>query len=520
MRVLACAGHREAAVVGGLVALLAAGALGSAHAAASDSLNVRKPAVAGVFYPAEPGELRRVVETSLAEAKKEEFSGAIKAILAPHAGYVFCRRGLAAAYKQIEGPAFKYDTVALIGPSHRLATKAAALSSAHAWETPLGPVQVATDLCRELARSMDRIEFDDRAHAGEHCLEAQLPYLITAAKGKPFKIVPMLISSPDPLDHQRAANALIAIAAKGRTLIVVSSDLSHYPDAPTAEKVDKAILDAVKSLNPSTLIQENQKLMQAGHKGLGCAMCGLDAALALARAAKGLGISEAAVVNYTHSGMVSGDNGRVVGYGAMIFTGTGLPTSGSRQEEEFSFSRESKRELVRMAREAATAAVRGDWVDFHPSDNPELQIKAGCFVTLKRKSELRGCVGRFSADDPLWKTVREMAIASATRDVRFSANPVKAEEMLDLDVEISVLSPMRRVSDPLREIKLGAHGIVIQGEGRSGAFLPQVAVETGWTLEQFLGHCSRDKAMLGWEGWKSPTAKIYTYTATVVREED
>lgn len=518
MRVPVSLRGAEAVVVAFLL-ILSAGGLVSAQAAASDSPTVRKAAVAGMFYPAAADDLRRVVETSLSEAKKEEFPGTIRAILAPHAGYVFCSRGLGAAYKQIEGPAFKYDTVILIGPSHRFATKASALSSVHVWETPLGPVQVASDLCREFARSTDRIEFDDRAHANEHCLEVQLPYLLTAAKGKPFKIVPMLISSSDLLDHQRAANALIALAAKGSTLIVVSTDLSHYPDASTAEKVDQAILEAVKSLNPTRLMEENRKLMQTGYKGLGCTMCGLDAALTLVRAAAGLGISKAAVVSYTHSGMVSGDNARVVGYGAMVFTGTGTGASGT-QQEALVFSRESKRELIRMARDAAAAAVKGDWVDFHPSDNPELQMQAGCFVTLKRKGELRGCIGRFSSDQPLWKTVREMAIASATRDARFSANPVRSDEVPDLDVEISVLSPMRRVSDPLQEIKLGTHGIVIQGSGRSGTFLPQVATETGWTLEQFLGHCSRDKAMLGWEGWKSPAAQVYTYTATIVREED
>jgi len=513
-----CSRGSEAVVVALLLVLLA-GTLAVAQAAPSDSRTVRKAAVAGMFYPAASDELRRVVEASLSQVKKEEFPGTIRAILAPHAGYVFCSRGLAAAYKQIEGPAFKYDTVVLIGPSHRFATKASALSSAQVWETPLGPVQVASNLCRELARSTDRIEFDDRAHANEHCLEVQLPYLLAAAKGRPFKIVPMLISSSDALDQQRAANALIALAAKGATLIVVSTDLSHYPDAETAEKADRAILEAVKSLNSSTLIEENQKLMQAGHKGLGCTMCGLDAALTLVRAATGLGIGKAAVVSYTHSGMVSGDNGRVVGYGAMIFAGTGSRAS-EAQQDGLVFSQNSKRELVRMARDAAGAAVKGDWVDFHPSENPELQMKAGCFVTLKQKGELRGCIGRFSSDQPLWKTVREMAIASATRDARFSANPVRPEELPELDVEISVLSPMRKVSDPLQEIKLGIHGIVVQGGGRSGTFLPQVATETGWTLEQFLGHCSRDKAMLGWEGWKNPAAQIYTYTATIVREED
>jgi AmmeMemoRadiSam system protein A len=176
--------------------------------------------------------------------------------------------------------------------------------------------------------------------------------------------------------------------------------------------------------------------------------------------------------------------------------------------------------LIAMARETVKRAVSGEWIDYAKSDNPELQVKAGCFVTLKNKGRLRGCIGRFESTEPLWKTVREIAVASATKDSRFFGDPIKPEEVPELDVEISVLSPPKLISDPLKEVKLGAHGIIIRDRGRSGTFLPQVATETGWTLEQFLGHCARDKASLGWSGWQKPSAKVYTYTATIIEEKD
>ncbi len=480
---------------------------------------VRKPAFAGMFYPDDPKELKSEVAKWLSAATADKHSQPIKAILAPHAGYVFCGSTIAAAYKQIEGPRFTYDTVVMIGVCHGVATKAAALSSAHAWETPLGAVPVDTELAKRFTEASPRIEFDDRAHAQEHSLEVQLPFLLTAAGGRPFKIVPMVTNSSDPTDQQTVANALIQLAADGRTLIIVSTDLSHFPDAQTAERVDKKMLGMVASLNADAVLAENRKIMGEKLKGLSVTMCGLEATLCLLRAAGGLGIDRAAVVSYTHSGMTAGDNSRVVGYGALsFFRGEKGASVSNPSPLELKFSPDSVKELLRSARESAKAAVEGRWVSYDPSDNPELLVHAGCFVTLTNQGKLRGCIGRFSTDEPLWKTVREMAVAAATMDDRFRNDPIKPEEFDRLKVEVSVLSPLRRVSDPIKEIALGRDGIVIRDKGMSGTFLPQVAEETGWSLEEFLGHCARDKAGLGWDGWKSPTAKVYAYTATVMHE--
>lgn len=486
--------------------------------AATKYEKIRRPAVAGMFYPADAETLRRMVSDSLKSATKEDFKQPIKAILAPHAGYQYCGVTLASAFKQIEGPSFDYDTVILIGPSHRVPTKAAAVSSADAWETPLGLVPVDTGLAKALVAKNSRIEFDDNAHVQEHSLEVELPYLIAASGGKPFKIVGALTNSPDPADNEILAQALAEVASP-RTLIVISSDLSHYPSKATAEDVDKEILDAIKSLRAPAIIEENRKILKAGHAGLSVTMCGLEATVCVARAAPRLGISEARVVNYTNSGMSGGDDRRVVGYGAMIFTGSeqgatkGAPLT-------LTFGEKSQQELLAMARSAARAAVEGSWVSYDPTDNPELQVKAGCFVTLKNNGALRGCIGRFTSDEPLWKTVREIAVSSATRDTRFSHNPISAAEIPQLQIEISVLSPLRRISRPLEEIQLGRDGIVIQDQGRSGTFLPQVATETGWSLEEFLGHCASDKAGLGWQGWKSPTAQVFVYTATIIEDKE
>ena len=491
----------------------------SVAAGAPGEERVRKAAVAGQFYPSEREELLGTVTRLMDSAKRQTFSEPVRAILAPHAGYDFCGRTMAAAYKQIEGPAFQYDTVILIGPSHGFATAGAAVSSATVWETPLGPVKVDREACRRFVETSDRIEFDDRPHAQEHSLEVQLPFLMVAARGKPFKVVPVVTSSSDTLDHQMIARALVQVASRQGTLIVVSSDFSHFPDAKAAEIIDKNMLSAIASLNAEILSQEDRKIIKAAHSNVSCTLCGLEAVLSFQRAAAALGITKAAAIDYSHSGTTTGDNKRVVGYGAMIFAGPwNLVDPKSLPLVTISLNDESRKELLSMVRAAVKAAVQGDWVSYLPSANPELQIKAGCFVTLKNRGKLRGCIGGFKSDAPLWKTAREIAVLSATNDARFAHERIKPEEVPELQIEVSILSPMRRVSRPLEEIQLGRDGIVVQDKGQSGTFLPQVATETVWSLEEFLGHCSRDKAGLSWEGWKSPTAVVYAYTATIVSE--
>jgi AmmeMemoRadiSam system protein A len=145
-----------------------------------------------------------------------------------------------------------------------------------------------------------------------------------------------------------------------------------------------------------------------------------------------------------------------------------------------------------------------------------LQESLGCFVTLKDHGQLRGCIGRFTSEAPLWKTIQEMAVAAATKDFRFMGNPITPEELGDISVEISALSAPEEVADPLKEIELGRDGIIVEKGANRGTFLPQVATETGWSLEEFLGHCARDKAGIGWDGWKDPDTKVYRYTATIV----
>ena len=178
-----------------------------------------------------------------------------------------------------------------------------------------------------------------------------------------------------------------------------------------------------------------------------------------------------------------------------------------------------RRTLLRIAREAIRAAVTQTPAPAVAVESEALRAPCGCFVTMHHRDRLRGCIGTFGARAPLVRTVQEMAEA-ATRDPRFLAHPVTARELDEIDIEISVLSPLERTQDPLKDVELGRHGICIQGPYGSGCFLPQVATETGWSKEEFLSQCCAHKAGMPADAWKSPEITVYRFEAEVFGEKD
>lgn len=176
---------------------------------------------------------------------------------------------------------------------------------------------------------------------------------------------------------------------------------------------------------------------------------------------------------------------------------------------------EQKQVLLRTARRTVEAVVNHRPAPLpEKTSDPALLAHQGCFVTLKNGDDLRGCIGNFEGYKPLIEMVREMAESSARRDPRFRHNPIRPAELPRLDIEISVLSPMVKTSDPL-SLELGKHGIFISSGYNSGCFLPQVATETGWTKEEFLGYCCAHKAGLDWDAWKQPGVEVYLFTAEI-----
>jgi AmmeMemoRadiSam system protein A len=215
-------------------------------------------------------------------------------------------------------------------------------------------------------------------------------------------------------------------------------------------------------------------------------------------------------VLYRNSGDASiGDKERVVGYWAIA--GHMVPV-----EKKYALNSEEKEALLEIARETLETYLHsGNLSHIQTEDlTGTLRQPAGAFVSLYMGGRLRGCIGNFAPSAPLYLVVQEMTIAAAARDHRFA--PVETSELDYIDIEISVLTPLHKISS-VEEFQLGTHGIYMNKNGKSGTFLPQVADGTGWNTEEFLGHCARDKAGIGWDGWKD--ADLYVYEALVFGEE-
>lgn len=487
---------------------------------ASSRTLLREPAVAGGFYPADPAELRAMVRDMLAAAETVELPGRVLALMVPHAGYIYSGPVAAMAYAQLRGRSF--DTVILIGPSHRVPVTGVALPESTRWRTPLGEVPVDTDICDALCDASRLFYRDELAHRYEHSLEVQLPFLQTVLEG--FAIVPMVVQELSPEDCATVGATIARVAAGRSVLLIASSDMAHYPAYEDDNRVDSAMLDAIKTLDPSAVFAADHKLMSEGVPQLACTLCGLEAVATVMTAARELGADSVHVLKHANSGDVpAGDRSRCVGYGAVALCGPKRPADVSTQEAENTSSAEPGGELdseqqaalLALARESIAAYLSGRPLP-EPPDDPAFARKRAVFVTLHKHGRLRGCIGSLEATQPLGQAVISAALAAATEDPRF--RPVTADELDDLHLEISVLSPLRRVTSP-DEIIVGTHGVLVRQGWRSGVFLPQVAPEQGWNREEMLTHLCAEKAGLPPDAWKHG-AELYVFTAQVFAEPE
>jgi hypothetical protein len=250
---------------------------------------------------------------------------------------------------------------------------------------------------------------------------------------------------------------------------------------------------------------------------LATSICGWTSVLTLMYITEKIPGLKYSLIDYKNSGDAKyyGDKSRVVGYCAISVSQEATEQTTIQEGSSYQISAADREKLLGIARETIITYITHGQVPEMKEEgmSPTLLTPAGAFVTLHKQGKLRGCIGRFNPDIPLYKVIQEMAISSAFRDYRFS--PLKPDEIPEIKIEISVLTPLKRIYST-NEIELGKHGIYIKKGLSSGTFLPQVANNTGWTVEEFLGTCARDKAGIGWDGWK--TAELYTYEAIVFEE--
>ena len=496
----------RAAVVLALVVPLATPASGAPPAAE------RPPAVAGQFYPQAPDTLRAAVAALLRDALPARALPPV-AIVVPHAGYVYSGQIAADGFSQARGG--RYDVVVILGTNHTSATfRRIGVSPAAAFRTPLGAAPVNQPLARDLVTACPDCVFDEAVHAREHSLEVQVPFVQQLFPSA--KIVPVVVASDDPGLLRRFGASLAKVLADRKALIVASSDLSHYPRAEDAERVDERTLQAALRLDPEALRTSLHAAVQGEIPGLETGACGEAPVLAAQAAARALGATHGVRVSYANSGQtLLGDALRVVGYGAVAFVIDEVPdrAAGSAPPAAAAPGGVDRR-LLGFARTAIERLLMTETLPLPRGFGPEADARReGVFVTLRKRGQLRGCIGRIVPDAPLPRLVGAMALHSAFGDPRFS--PVREEELREIEVELSFLTPLRRVSRP-EEVAVGRDGVRLEKAGRSAVFLPQVAGEQGWDREALLDNlCLKGELPAGC--WRRG-ATLSVFEARIVSE--
>lgn len=481
--------------------------------ATESAVRVRPPAVAGAFYPADAKELTSMVDAMLERASTPHLDGLVRALVAPHAGYVYSGEVAAHAFKVVANQ--RYRTIVLLGNSHREGFYGAAVCARGAFRTPLGDVPIDEEMAKMLLATEPLLRERENTHRFEHSLEVELPFLQRVLDE--FRLVPILLGDTDTA-LARAVGMALAKVADDQTLVVASTDLSHYPAYKDACFADAQTLEAVASCDVALLDRTLRQLERMRIPEMATLMCGEGAVKAAMFYADAVGARRGVMLKYANSGdSPYGKKSGVVGYGAVAFVAEGGGKSdSSKSSDESGLSDAERDELVRLARLTVETFVRTGRKPAYTNTLAALEKPMGAFVTIKKHGKLRGCIGRFEPTRPLYEVVMDMAVAAATQDHRFP--PVKDSELGDLEYEVSVLSPLRRVTS-WRDIRYGRHGVQVAKGVHRGVFLPQVAEETGWDFETFMNSLCAHKAGLPPDAWKDPQTEIYVFTADVISEK-
>ncbi len=489
-----------------LLAAVLALALVSGAAAPAPADEMRPAVWAGGFYPADPLELKALLDHLMARDAGPKASippeSHLRALVMPHAGFVYSGPVAAQGARLLRGR--HYGKVLLIGPDHRVGLNDAAVSTADAWQTPLGTVPVHTD-ARRLCRSPLFAAMPADADRREHCLEVVLPFLQYALPE--FALVPVIMG---PCDVDALAGVLESILDAG-TLLVVSSDLSHYLPDREAHRHDRETLESLVDLDATALVARDNSA---------CGRFPLAVLVTIARRRNW----HPMIVNYATSADTAGDPARVVGYAAVAFYGDDVmnePIRPNRSPDVL--SEEQGRLLIQLARQTIARHLDQPLADEdagpRAAADPALKRPSGTFVTLKINGQLRGCIGSLEPREAIFKSVRSNAINAAFRDWRFS--PLKAEELEKVQVEVSILTPPApleyRNADELKVLlRPGIDGLIIRKGNQGATFLPQVWEQLP-RVEDFLSHLCR-KAGMAADAWRRGDLTVQTYQVKAFEE--
>lgn len=461
---------------------------------------IKQPEFAGQFYPQEKEALSAMIDGFLEKAEPKPLVEDIFMLISPHAGYGYSGQTAAFGYKLIRDKPYK--TVIIFGTSHHKSFNGAAVYPSGVFTMPLGNIDIDEEFVKSLINMDPEVFIDESVFNNEHSVEVQLPFLQKVLTG--VKIVPVVVGDCSLESCKKIATLLSkTIGSRRDILVVVATDLYHGYDFQEADKIDAVTLDLIRKMDYDGLYYalRDEKAQACG---------GIATVIALSLA-KEQGCKNAQVLNHTNSALVTGKKVKgewTVGYASCAITYPKEVTMLNNQQRE---------KLLKIARQSIqTNLATNKKLQINETD-PVLNQKMGAFVTLNRHGQLRGCIGNLAGSQPIYLTVLDMAIQASVGDPRFPK--LSLSELKDVEIEVSVLSPLERV-DSAEKIELGKHGVLVKKGFNSGVFLPQVATETGWSKDEFLNNLCAHKAGLPADAWKDKNTELYIFSAEVFSEKD
>lgn len=472
-----------------------------------------QPVVAGQFYPSDPEELKRSIESYLNSATDIEVKGDVWGVIAPHAGYIYSGPVAGYSYRALKRE--NVETVIILAPSHRYPFRGASVLNFDYYRTPLGNAKIDRSLAKKLLRKEPFVE-EIGAFTKEHSAEVHIPFIQVILPHA--KILPVVMGRPDYSTIKDASEVISEILenGNGKYAFVVSTDLSHYHPYEEAREMDRNLLNKIALLKTGEIYDGVTEGVYE--------MCGFVPVITALMMAERLNLKPF-VLHYKNSGDTAGGRERVVGYGAVAFLKKGTVeikegVESSEEETEWitgeRLNDEEKKYLLKISRQTLEEYVRFRKIPQVQPPAENLRKKGAVFVTLKKKGVLRGCIGGLSAYEPLYLAVQHMTVNSCSKDPRFF--PVTEDELKEIKIEISVLSPPVDVKEPLKEILIGRDGLIIEYGGRRGVLLPQVPVEYNWDIHTYLREICY-KAGLPEDTWKKKEARLQRFSAVVFGEE-
>ena len=466
---------------------------------------VRPSILSGSWYKGSEGELKAQVDNFLEKTALEEKIFFPHGLIVPHAGYEYSGSVAAFGYMALKKATIK--RVIIFGTCHQTYLEGIAVSAYTHYSTPLGKIPVDTAICNELLKE-NLFTTDEEGEKKEHSIEIQLPFLQRIAEN--FKIIPVMVGNLKEGDYKKVAEVMKRYV-DGNTIVIASSDFTHYGQHYGYVPFKENIPENLNKLDKGAI---NLILKKDIHgflnyiSGNGDTICGYSP-ISLLISMMGTE-TEGKLLKYSTSGEITGDYKNSVSYASIVFMS-------EQHEEPSKLSPEEEQTLLKLARDTLnTYLSTGKKPDTGNYNITEiLKEKRGVFVTLTEHGDLRGCIGYIEGIEPLYEAVMDNAVNAAVNDSRFS--PVKEAELGDIEIEISVMTPLRPVKN-IEEIQVGTHGLYIKNGYYRGVLLPQVATEYGWDRKTFLEQVSR-KAGMNRNAWEDKNSVIYIFSAQIFHED-